>query len=112
MIQDYVDDPESISKLYKALIAYLVLEGIYFTGEFAYFHSLVRTNRMIGSIIMINLIKEDETQYSVLYGTILQIIMFEFPELNTKENMDFAVEYIKRSVEKEKEKEKEKEWAN
>jgi ribonucleoside-diphosphate reductase beta chain len=57
---------------------------------------------------MINLIKEDETQYSVLYGTILQIIMFEFPELNTKENMDFAVEYIKRSVEKEKE----KEWAN
>lgn len=102
LIQDFVDDPNSMEKLYKALLAYLVLEGIFFTGAFAYFHSLARTNRMIGSNNMINLIKEDETQHSVLFGAIMQILMLEFPELNTNENMEFAVEFIKRSVEKEK----------
>jgi ribonucleoside-diphosphate reductase beta chain len=102
-IQAFVDDPDSMDKLYEALLAYLVLEGLYFTGAFAYFHSLARTNRMIGSNNMINLIKEDETQHSVFFGVLMQILMLEFPELNTQERLEQAIDFIKRSVLKEKE---------
>lgn len=105
-IQAFVDDPDSMEKLYEALLAYLILEGLYFTGAFAYFHSLARTNRMIGSNNMINLIKEDETQHSVFFGVLMQILMLEFPEMNTSERLEKALDFIKRSVEKEKE------WAN
>ncbi|GAA4709443.1 ribonucleotide-diphosphate reductase subunit beta [Brevibacillus fulvus] len=101
-IQTYVDDPDSLDKMYDALLAYLVLEGIYFTGTFAYFHSLARSNRMIGSNNMINLIKTDETQHSVFYGELMQILMLENPELNTQERLERSLAFIKACVEKEK----------
>lgn len=72
---DYVEDImcgkaiEEESKLYKllyeALLAYIILEGLFFSGGFVYFHSLARDNKMIGSNNMINLIKKDETQHNV-----------------------------------------------
>jgi ribonucleoside-diphosphate reductase beta chain len=102
LIQKFVDDPDDLEKLYDALTAYLVLEGLYFTGAFTYFHSLARSNRMIGSNNMINLIKEDETQHSVFFGLLMQILMLEFPEMNTAERMEKTIQFIKRSVEKEK----------
>lgn len=102
-IQEFINDPSDMNKLYRGLLANLVLEGIYFTGGFAYFHSLARTNRMIGSNNMINLIKEDETHHSVLYGEIMKILMHENPEMNTEENMNIALDFIRTCVEKEKE---------
>lgn len=103
LIQAYVDDPYDLNKMYEALIAYMVLEGLYFSGAFVYFHSLARTNRMIGSNNMINLIKEDETQHTVFFGALLRIIMLENPELNTQQRMDWTVNFIRQSVEREKE---------
>lgn len=92
--------------LYEGLLAYIILEGLYFSGGFVYFHSLARDNKMIGSNNMINLIKKDETQHNVFYGLVMQILMRENPSLNTQENYDYAVTFIKNCVDAEKE------WAN
>lgn len=89
--------------LYEAILAYIILEGLYFSGGFVYFHSLARDNKMIGSNNMINLIKADETQHNVFYGALLQIIMLENPSLNTDENYNYAVNFVKDCVQLEKE---------
>lgn len=98
-----VSDLELKQAIFKGLINYQVLEGIYFSGGFVYFHALARTNRMIGSNSMISMIKEDENQHSVIYGTTMQILMKEFPELNTDENHAYAVNVFKTAVDLEKE---------
>lgn len=97
-----VSDLELKQAIFKGLVNYQVLEGIYFSGGFVYFHALARTNRMIGSNSMISMIKEDENQHSVVYGTAMQILMLEFPELNTEENHQYAVNTFKKAVELEK----------
>lgn len=94
---------EFLQCLFEALIAYLVLEGMFFSGGFVYFHSLARDQKMIESNNMINLIKTDESQHAVFNGMLIQILMKENPSLNTKENMDYAVNFIKDCVEREKE---------
>jgi Ribonucleotide reductase, beta subunit len=96
-------DDELAQIIFEGILANLVLEGIFFTGAFVYFHSLARDNKMIGSNNMINLIKEDETQHSVFYGDLMKIIMLENPNINTEENHNKAIEFIKACVEKEKE---------
>lgn len=102
-IQSFVDDPNNLEKQFHALLANLVLEGIFFSAAFFYFNSLARDNKMIGSNNMINLIKADETQHSVFYGDITKILMLESPELNTATNHQLATDFIKTCVEKEKE---------
>ncbi|KAF6565296.1 ribonucleotide-diphosphate reductase subunit beta [Paenibacillus sp. EKM202P] len=102
-IQNFIDDPTNLEKLYHALLANLVLEGVFFTGAFVYFNSLARSNRMIGSNNMVNLIKTDENFHSVFYGDVMKILMLENPELNTELNHKEAVSFIKTCVEKEKE---------
>ncbi|MED1863382.1 ribonucleotide-diphosphate reductase subunit beta [Fictibacillus nanhaiensis] len=94
---------EFLQTIFEGILANLVLEGLYFSGGFVYFHSLARDQKMIESNNMINLIRADETQHSVFYGMLLQILMKENPGLNTKENMNFAVEFVKKAVELEKE---------
>jgi len=99
-------DDSFLQTAFEGITAYQALEGLFFSGGFVYFHSLARDNKMIESNNMINLIKTDETQHNVFYGMLLQILMLEYPELNTKENMEFAVNFIREAVELEKE------WAN
>ncbi|MFO1442979.1 ribonucleotide-diphosphate reductase subunit beta [Bacillus sp. Bva_UNVM-123] len=100
------DESKFFKLLYEGLLAYIILEGLYFSGGFVYFHSLARDNKMIGSNNMINLIKKDETQHNVFYGLVMQILMLENPQLNNQENYDYAVNFIKECVDAEKE------WAN
>ncbi|RPK31743.1 ribonucleotide-diphosphate reductase subunit beta [Paenibacillus xylanexedens] len=102
-IQDFIDNPTDFNKLYHALLANLVLEGVFFTGAFVYFNSLARSNRMIGSNNMVNLIKTDENFHSVFYGDVMKILMLENEQLNTKENYNNAINFIRFCVEKEKE---------
>lgn len=94
---------EELDCLFEALVNNLILEGIYFTGGFAYFHSLAREDKMLGSNNLINLIKEDETIHNKFYGQLIKIVMLENPHLNTEVNMQKAVQWIKTAVEKEKE---------
>ncbi|AOZ62388.1 ribonucleotide-diphosphate reductase beta subunit [Bacillus phage SBP8a] len=93
---------EEILRIFKGLVAYQILEGLYFSGGFVYFHSLARDNKMIESNNMINLIKADENQHSEVFGFVIQILIKENPFLNTKENMDWALSFIQTAVELEK----------
>jgi len=92
-----------IEILFKGIIAYQILEGLFFSGGFVYFHSLARDNKMLESNNMINLIKADENQHSEIFGLVVQVLVKENPELNTKENMNWAVDFIKEAVRLEKE---------
>lgn len=88
---------------FEALLANQCLEGLHFSCAFVYFHSLARENLMISSNNMINLIKTDETQHSEFYGTLIRAMMAENPQLNTQKNKEYALNFVKESVEKEKE---------
>lgn len=88
---------------FNALVHNLILEGVFFTGGFTFFHSLAREDKMIGSNNAINLIKEDETQHNKFYGEVIKIFMHENPEMNTTQNMELATSWIRTAVEKEKE---------
>ncbi len=98
-----VSEEEVMQAIFKGLVAYINLEGLYFSGGFVYFHSLARDQKMIGSNNLIILIKTDENQHSEFFGALLQIIMGEFPYLNTQENLDYALNFIHKAVELEKE---------
>lgn len=89
---------EFLQAVFEGLIAYQTLEGLHFSGGFVYFHSLARDQKMIQSNGMINLIKTDETQHSEFNGTLIRILMSEFPQLNTVANREFAVNFLKECV--------------
>ena len=48
------------------------------------------------------MIKADETQHSEFYGTLIRILMAEYPQLNTEKNHTYALNFIKECAEKEK----------
>lgn len=95
-------DDNFIQTAFEGILAYQILEGLYFTGGFVYFHSLARDQKMMGSNNLISMVKTDEVQHSEFYGTLIRSIMGENPQLNTTENQQYAVSFIKECVEKEK----------
>lgn len=95
-----------LQAILEGIFGNIVLEGLYFSGGFVYFHSLARDQKMIGSNNMISMIKTDENMHSTFYGMLVQIIMKEEPQLATKENYEKIMNYIKEAVKREKE------WAN
>lgn len=97
---------ETLQTLFEGLVAYQTLEAQYFAGGFIYFHSLARDNKMLESNNVISLIRADENFHSEIFGVMIQILMEENPSLNTQENLDYSIEFVKTAVELEKE------WAN
>lgn len=95
-------DSRFLQNMFEGLLAYQTLEGIYFTGGFVYFHSLARDQKMIESNALVNMIRADENQHSEIFGLLIQILMSEFPELNTKENHAYAINFFQECVELEK----------
>lgn len=106
MVNDEEITDEFLQDAFEGILAYQCLEGLFFSGGFVFFHSLARNDKMIGTNNGINLIKADEQQHSEFFGTLLRMIMAENPQLNTQENMDYAVNFIQEAVKREKE------WAN
>lgn len=98
-----VSEEEVMQATFEGLVAYVNLEGLFFSGGFVYFHSLARDQKMLGSNNMITLIKTDENQHMEFFGMLMQIIMKEFPYLNTKENLDYAIHFNQEAVRLEKE---------
>lgn len=94
---------ETLQTIFEGIVAYQILEGLYFSGGFVYFHSLARDNKMLESNNIISLIRADENQHSEIFGTVIQILMNEYPQLNTQENLDYAMNYIQEAVQLEKE---------
>lgn len=103
----FLEDGEELSdelleSIAFGVLANMILEGLYFSGGFTYFHSLARDQKMIGSNNMIQLIRDDENQHSTFYGMLFQIVMGENPQLATPENYKKALSYVVEAVNREK----------
>lgn len=93
---------EFYEKLILGIAAEIILEGLFFSGGFVFFHSLARDQKMLGSNNMINLIKTDENMHSQFMGLLLQIILKENPKYATTENYEKVMDLVKEAVKREK----------
>lgn len=100
--QKFVDDP-SPQNLFEALIHSTNLEGIYFYAAFAFYYNLGRQNVMTGSSTMISYIHRDEMVHFDFVAMLVQILMYEYPELNNEDNVKFIKDTLEEAVELEKE---------
>lgn len=94
---DLADDP-SESGFVKALFANQILEGVYFYSGFAFFYTLARAGKMLGSAKMIRFIQRDEVTHLTLYQNTLKTLMRERPELFTPELIAELKEMIMEAV--------------
>lgn len=87
--------------LLKFLVNSTNLEGIYFVSAFVFFYALDRKNKMKGSSTMISYIHRDEMVHFDFIGGLVRILMTEYPELNTKENVEYIYNTVDTAVEAE-----------
>ncbi|WP_028547244.1 ribonucleotide-diphosphate reductase subunit beta [Paenibacillus taiwanensis] len=84
---------------FEALVADLILEGIFFYSTFAFFYNLARDQKMMGTSQMISYIQRDENQHCYFFGEVFKQLLVDFPELNSNENRDYVYKTIDRAVE-------------
>lgn len=89
--------------LFEVLVHSTNLEGIYFVSAFVFFYALARQNKMMGSATMISYINRDEMVHYDFVADLLRILLAEYPELNTPENVQFIYQTVDDAVELEKE---------
>lgn len=100
--ETFKEDPTP-EHLFKALVMSTNLEGIYFYLAFAFYYNLGRQNKMTGTATMISYIHRDEMIHFDFIIRLVQILMYEYPELNTDENKQYIYDSIAHAVELEKE---------
>lgn len=100
--QKFTDDPTP-QNLFEALIHSTNLEGVYFYSAFAFFYNLHRQELMPGTSTMISYIHRDEMVHFDFIVMLVQILMYEYPELNTEENTEFIYDTIDDAVKLEQE---------
>lgn len=84
---------------FEALVADLILEGIFFYSTFAFFYNLARDQKMMGTSQMISYIQRDENQHCYFFAEVFKQLLTDYPELHTPENMDYVYRTINRAVE-------------
>lgn len=99
--EEFYENPTP-QNLLKVLVNSTNLEGIYFVSAFVFFYALDRRNLMKGSSTMISYIHRDEMVHFDFIGGLIRILMAEFPELNTKENVQYIYDTVNSAVELEK----------
>jgi len=95
--QEFRDDPNPQS-FFKAVVADMVLEGIFFYVGFAFFYNLARDQKMLGTSQMISYIQRDENQHSYFFGEVFKQLLVDRPELNTPENIQYVYDFIDEAV--------------
>ncbi|MEK5060608.1 ribonucleotide-diphosphate reductase subunit beta [Paenibacillus shunpengii] len=92
-------DEATPQTFFEALVADMILEGIFFYSTFAFFYNLARDQKMMGTAQMISYIQRDENQHCYFFAEVYKQLLADYPELNTKENMDYVYRTINRAVE-------------
>ena len=83
-----------------AVIANMILEGIYFYSGFLAFYVLGRNGKMLGSVDMIRYIQRDEGgTHLTLFASMLRTLREENPEIFDEEFERDALQLIKEGVE-------------
>ncbi len=83
----------------KAMFANQILEGIYFYSGFAFFYTLARGGKMLGSTQMIRFIQRDEVTHLLLFQNLINSIRKEQPELFTSSLIEEVLEMFRKAVE-------------
>ncbi|WDL69686.1 ribonucleotide-diphosphate reductase subunit beta [Helicobacter winghamensis] len=91
-----VNPTESI--LLKAMFANQILEGIYFYSGFAFFYTLARSGKMLGSAQMIRFIQRDEVTHLLLFQNMINSLRKEMPHLFTKDLIEEVLEMFREAV--------------
>ncbi len=85
--------------LLKAMFANQILEGLYFYAGFAYFYTLARSGKMLGSAQMIRFIQRDEVTHLLVFQNMINSLKKERPELFTPSLLDEVVAMFEKAVE-------------
>lgn len=83
----------------KAMFANQILEGLYFYSGFAYFYTLARSGKMLGSAQFIRFINRDEITHLVLFQNMINTMKKERPDLFTKKMEDDVYAMFREAVE-------------
>jgi len=92
-------DEQTPQTFYEALVADMILEGIFFYSTFAFFYNLARDQKMMGTSQMISYIQRDENQHCYFFAEVFKQLLADYPELDTQANRDYVYETIDRAVE-------------
>lgn len=95
--QTFRDNPTP-QTFFEALVADLILEGVFFYSTFAFFYNLARDQKMMATSQMISYIQRDENQHCYFFGEVFKQLLRDFPELNTDANRRFVYDTIDRAV--------------
>lgn len=82
-----------------AVVANIILEGIYFYSGFLAFYTLARGGEMLGSADMIRFIQRDEQVHMHLFVRMFETLMQERPELFDEDFFADVVKLFKEAVE-------------
>ncbi|CAM2953695.1 ribonucleotide-diphosphate reductase subunit beta [Paenibacillus sediminis] len=96
--QAFRDDPNP-QTFFQAMVADLILEGIFFYSTFAFFYNLARDQKMMGTSQMVSYIQRDENQHCYFFAEVFKQLLADFPELDTQANRYYVYATIDRAVE-------------
>ena len=83
----------------RAVVANIILEGLYFYSGFLSFHVLARRGKMLGSDNMIKFIQKDEVCHLHFFAAIFKALKQERPELFDDQFYKDATELFKTAAE-------------
>lgn len=84
--------------LVLAMFANQILEGIYFYSGFAFFYTLARSGKMLGSAQMIRFIQRDEVTHLLLFQHMIKSLKKEMAHIFTKDLEEEVIEMFKEAV--------------
>ena len=83
----------------KAMFANQILEGIYFYSGFAFFYTLAKSGKMLGSAQMIRFIQRDEITHLSIFQNMINAIKKERADIFSKEFEDEIYQMFKDATE-------------
>lgn len=83
---------------FEAIVADMILEGIFFYAGFAFFYNLARNGKMLATSQMIQYIMRDEQQHCYFFGEVFKQLLIDIPELNTPTNIQYVYDTIDEAV--------------
>ncbi|GAA0437724.1 ribonucleotide-diphosphate reductase subunit beta [Lentibacillus halophilus] len=93
----FVEEP-SIENILKTMVYTALLEGMFFYSGFAFFYSLARKNKMVGTSTMISYINRDELEHGRFISELFRATLHENPEMNTEVFSDWVYSRFQESV--------------
>jgi len=97
---EFVRNPNE-ENFIKGIISNYILESIYFYSGFAFFYTLGRQGKMLGTVQEIRFIQRDENTHVTLFKNIINTFQKEFPELWNDKIKAWVQEQFKYAVDSE-----------